>query len=105
MIKKTSKELKKDHFRIEIPASHIHFFQKGSIVSEIKKLKEDINERNEINIRTIRILDNISLDDNCFSFKLFGEEKETWSIDQGDFHSSFYRKIEDFALEHRQFFS
>ncbi|MBN1647213.1 MAG: hypothetical protein JW874_04200 [Spirochaetales bacterium] len=104
MIRKDSLELKNDLFRIEIPVSHLHFFREKGLVDEIKKLKEDINRRNSINIKTIRILDNISLADNCFSFMLRGEKKQTCTIGRRNFQNVFYRKIEDFAIEHRNFF-
>lgn len=105
MLKKNSKELLKDPFRIEIPASHIRFFQSRDIVGQIKKLKENINKKNDMNIKTIRILDNISLKDNCFSFKLMGIEKERVEIDaDSNFQNHFFSTIEDFALANRGFF-
>ena len=96
----------KDPFRIEIPASHIRFFQEKEIVSRIRELKENINKKNDMNIKTIRILDNICLEDNCFSFKLMGVEKERIQIDaDNDFPHQFFSSIEDFALANRGFFS
>ncbi len=96
----------KDPFRIEIPASHIRFFQTRDIVGRIKELKENINKNNDMNIKCIRILDNIGLEDNCFSFKLMGVEKERVEIDaDNDFPKQFFTTIEDFALANRGFFS
>lgn len=106
MIKKTSKELMKDPFRIEIPVSHIHFFETREIVGQIKELKENINKKNDMKIKNIRILDNIGLDDNCFSFKLMGIEKKRFEIDaDNDFPTLFFSTIEDFALANKGYFS